>query len=164
MMHLYAATVVAASSGYPGEYPKGKIIHGIESINHLENTVLFHAGTTLSGEQTLTSGGRVLSVTGLGNSLANAIGNAYEGIKRISFEGMQFRKDIGSRHLKKVKLAILGSTKGTDMQAIIDAISKKELNAEISIVVSNIESAYILKRTKNHNIPYLYVPSRGRKR
>jgi phosphoribosylglycinamide formyltransferase 1 len=60
---------------------------------------------------------------------------------------------------KKVKLAILGSTKGTDMQAIIDAIESGELNASIEVVISNKKSAYILERAKKHNISAIYIPA-----
>jgi len=161
---LFAATVVAASAGYPGDYPKGKIINGLESVKGVEDTILFHAGTTRSEEHIVTSGGRVLAITGRGNSLARALGRAYVAINHINFDGMQYRKDIGSRHLKKVKLAILGSTRGTDMQAIIDSITRKELNAEVSIVISNLKSAYILERAKNHGISNLFISAKGRTR
>ena len=60
-------------------------------------------------------------------------------------------------------LGILGSTKGTDLQAIIDAIENKLLNAKISIVISNIENAFILERAKNHNIKFAYISHKAKK-
>ena len=61
-------------------------------------------------------------------------------------------------------LGILGSTKGTDLQAIIDAIENKLLNAKISIVISNIENAFILERAKNHNIKFAHISHKAKKR
>ena len=61
-------------------------------------------------------------------------------------------------------LGILGSTKGTDLQAIIDATENKLLNAKISIVISNIENAFILERAKNHNIKFAHIPHKAKKR
>ena len=60
-------------------------------------------------------------------------------------------------------IGILGSTKGTDLQAIIDAIENKLLNAKISIVISNIENAFILERAKNHNIKFAHIPHKAKK-
>lgn len=62
--------------------------------------------------------------------------------------------------MNPIKLAILGSTRGTDLQAIIDAIESGELNASIEIVISNKKDAYILERAKNHNLPAVYVPAK----
>jgi len=67
----------------------------------------------------VTSRGRVLAVTAVGRDLKESTGKAYEEIKKNSFEGMQYHKDIAARNLKKVRLGILGSTRGTDMQEII---------------------------------------------
>ncbi|OGH70328.1 MAG: phosphoribosylglycinamide formyltransferase [Candidatus Magasanikbacteria bacterium RIFCSPHIGHO2_02_FULL_51_14] len=64
---------------------------------------------------------------------------------------------VRSSHV--VKLAVLGSTRGTDMQALIDAITNGELNASVNVVISNKEDAYILERARNHNIPALYIPA-----
>lgn len=91
-----AATVVAASGGYPGTYETGKVITGIEQAEALGATV-FHAGTTLSQEQAVTDGGRVLNVTGVGEDFDQALDQAYAGIRCIHFEGMYYRRDIGHR-------------------------------------------------------------------
>lgn len=93
-----AATVVAASEGYPGSYPKGREITGLEEATALSGVIVFHAGTRWTDDgQLLTDGGRVLNVTGLGDDLPQAIARAYEGIRRIRFQGMHYRRDIGAK-------------------------------------------------------------------
>ncbi len=87
------ATVVAASPGYPGNYPKGLEISGLE--HQSENALIFHAGTKLEAEKTVTNGGRVLNVTGVGENLEQALKNAYTALEFVKFDGMQFRRDIG---------------------------------------------------------------------
>jgi len=96
-------SVVLASGGYPGSYEKGKKIEGFEEAEK-DGAVVFHAGTTLndSGE-VVTSGGRVLAVTALGETLLDARDNAYKAVSDISFEGMHFRNDIGHQILKTVQ-------------------------------------------------------------
>jgi phosphoribosylamine--glycine ligase len=90
----HAVCVVKASGGYPGPYEKGKPITGVEAANALPDTVVFQAGTKLDGETLVTSGGRVLAVTSVGTSLAEARAKAYEGVSLIDFEGAQNRSDI----------------------------------------------------------------------
>ncbi|MEO1762939.1 MAG: phosphoribosylamine--glycine ligase [Cyanobacteria bacterium J06629_18] len=90
-----AATVVAASGGYPGAYEKGKVITGIPEAEATGVTV-FHAGTQLN-QQLITDGGRVLNVTGIGKNFEQALQLAYAGIEKINFEGIYYRSDIGYR-------------------------------------------------------------------
>jgi phosphoribosylamine--glycine ligase len=90
-----SACVVAASGGYPGSYISGKRITGLEAA--AEVAQVFHAGTTLQDGEYLTSGGRVLGVTTAADTLQEAIAAAYEGISRIRFDGMYYRRDIGYR-------------------------------------------------------------------
>ncbi len=93
-----AATVVAASEGYPGSYPKDREISGVAEAEMLPGVAVFHAGTRLgAGGRLLTDGGRVLAVTGAGDDLPAALGRAYAGIEPICFQGMHFRRDIGAR-------------------------------------------------------------------
>ena len=94
-----ALGVVLAAAGYPEEPRKGDPISGLPKAT--EDCRVFHAGTKLDGKRVLTSGGRVLCVTALGDSLKMACARAYEAADAIRFEGMQFRKDIGHRGLKK---------------------------------------------------------------
>ncbi|MFM7406619.1 MAG: phosphoribosylamine--glycine ligase [Cuspidothrix sp.] len=95
-----AATVVAASGGYPGEYTKGKVITGLLEAQ-IAGATVFHAGTKLNpAQEIVTDGGRVLNVTGLGADFQQAIAQAYAGIQHIEFEQMYYRRDIGHRVLK----------------------------------------------------------------
>ena len=87
------ATVVLASPGYPGAYPKGLPISGLSA--QADDVVVFHAGTAEQGGQVVTAGGRVLSVSARGDSLAAALRRAYQQIDQLHFEGMHFRRDIG---------------------------------------------------------------------
>lgn len=90
-----AACVVLASEGYPGHYPSGRVIHGLDA--RFENAVVFHAGTKWQGQEVVTAGGRVLGVTGWGATLEAALQCAYSAATGIAFEGQQYRKDIGHR-------------------------------------------------------------------
>jgi phosphoribosylamine--glycine ligase len=94
-----AVCVVMASGGYPGEYETGKLIHGLEALADRPRVVAFHAGTKQTDEGTVTAGGRVLGVTGLGEGIPQAIESAYQGVRAISFEGAHWRTDIGRRAL-----------------------------------------------------------------
>jgi phosphoribosylamine--glycine ligase len=89
------ATVVLAAPGYPGVYPKGLSISGLEHFAPDENAVVFHAGTAQQSDQTVTAGGRVLAVSAPGLDLPAALFAAYRAVERIHFEGMHYRRDIG---------------------------------------------------------------------
>lgn len=91
--------VVCAAGGYPGNYAKDKEINGLDQIAKTEDVVIFHAGTNKVGNKILTSGGRVLAVTGLGATIKEAINKTYVAIEKINFEGMHYRKDIGKKAL-----------------------------------------------------------------
>jgi len=95
--NTFAATVVLASGGYPGAVVSGVPIAGIAAANALSDVVVFEAGTKCSGGETVTAGGRVLGVTAVGDTLSAALDQAYAGVSLISFEGMQYRSDIGKK-------------------------------------------------------------------
>jgi len=95
-----AVCVVMASGGYPGNYPKGREITGLEKAAGHKNVIVFHSGTSLKNGKIITDGGRVLGVTGLGSVIAAAIDNAYAGVREISFDGAHYRRDIGARALE----------------------------------------------------------------
>jgi phosphoribosylamine---glycine ligase len=95
-----SACVVAASQGYPGSYTTGQRITGLDEAAKIPGAEIFHAGTSLLDGNYLTNGGRVLAVTAAADTLEHALGLAYEGMSRIHFEGMYFRRDIGHRALK----------------------------------------------------------------
>lgn len=96
-----SACVIAASGGYPGSYLTGLPISGIADAEQIPGVTVFHAGTALVDGQVVTNGGRVLAVTAAGETLEAALRTAYDGIAKISFEGMYYRRDIGHRALKK---------------------------------------------------------------
>ncbi|MGB2805895.1 MAG: phosphoribosylamine--glycine ligase [Candidatus Zixiibacteriota bacterium] len=93
----FAVCVVLASAGYPGKYEKDKEISGLKKARQMEDVVIFHAGTRRQKDRVFTSGGRVLGVTATDQSMDDAIHKAYSAAKKIEFEGMQYRKDIGHR-------------------------------------------------------------------
>ncbi|MGN1360297.1 MAG: phosphoribosylamine--glycine ligase [Kiritimatiellia bacterium] len=97
-----AATVVMTAPGYPGPYPKGLPIDGLETIDDPE-VVVFHAGTAIKDGRTVTSGGRVLAVTGMGSDLREAVNRAYAAVSKIHFEGAHYRKDIAHRAFNRFK-------------------------------------------------------------
>lgn len=90
-----AVCVILASGGYPGKYPKGIEIKGLEEVKKLPDIAVFHAGTAREGDKIVTAGGRVLGVTAVEASLDLAIKKAYDAVKYVNFEGMHYRKDIG---------------------------------------------------------------------
>jgi phosphoribosylamine--glycine ligase len=91
--------VVMASKGYPGDYEKGKVIRGLKEVSKMEGAFVFHAGTTLKDDQVITNGGRVLGVTGLGEDIPRAIEGTYQAVKKISWDGVHYRTDIGQKAL-----------------------------------------------------------------
>jgi phosphoribosylamine--glycine ligase len=93
-----AVCVVMASGGYPGSYETGKLIFGLEAAEAAEEVVVFHAATKGTGEGLVTSGGRVLGVTGMGEGLPEAMATAYGAVDKIRFEGAHWRSDIGQRN------------------------------------------------------------------
>ena len=97
-----SACVIASSAGYPGSYPTGLPITGIETANAVAGVHVFHSGTALSaGNELVTAGGRVLGVTAVGATLESALHQAYAAMDKIRFDGMYYRHDIGHRALRK---------------------------------------------------------------
>ena len=87
-----ATTVMLVSGGYPNDYEKNKEISGFESI---ENSIVFHAGTSINNNKVVTNGGRVMAITSLGDTIDEALSKSYKSIDNICFDKMYFRKDIG---------------------------------------------------------------------
>jgi phosphoribosylamine--glycine ligase len=98
-----AVCVVMASGGYPGDYEKGKVITGINEAEQLKDVVVFHAGTAKKDGKLVTAGGRVLGVTAIGATTADAKKQAYEAVGKISFEGARYRRDIADKAIKGKK-------------------------------------------------------------
>ena len=92
-----SACVVIASGGYPGSYPKGLEISGLDENGQAQGVTVYHAGTKLEDGKFLTNGGRVLGVTALGETLEEALNKAYAAVEGITFDGAFYRRDIGRR-------------------------------------------------------------------
>jgi len=91
--------VVVASRGYPESAESGRAVHGVDLAEAIDGVSVYHAGTALDGGRLVTSAGRVLTVVGRGRDFREAIARAYAGVLQISFDGMQYRTDIGRRAL-----------------------------------------------------------------
>ncbi len=97
----WAVAVVLTSAGYPGSYEKGKVITGIEDAEAMDGVTVYHAGTAVREDgELVTSGGRVLAVTALGETFEAARDLAYAACEKIDFEGKTLRHDIGLRALR----------------------------------------------------------------
>jgi phosphoribosylamine--glycine ligase len=97
-----AVCVVMASGGYPGAYQKGMPISGLARAKRMKDTVVFHAGTGLKNNKTVATGGRVLGVTALGETVEKAIEKSYKAVSRIQWKNVYFRKDIGQKALRRL--------------------------------------------------------------
>jgi phosphoribosylamine--glycine ligase len=131
--------VVMAAKGYPGTYPKGHPITGLDSVKRMKDVVAFHAGTTLKGADVVTNGGRVMGVTALGSDIPGAIKKAYQAVEKIHWEGAFYRTDIGQKALKYGQ----GSSKTAPLVGIIMGS-----DSDLSIME---KSAKVLRE---FNIPY----------
>jgi phosphoribosylamine---glycine ligase len=100
---MWAVTVVLASRGYPESASEGDVITGLRAIDSLDTEVL-HAGTALRGDDLVTAGGRVLNVTGLGETVSDARLRAYAAAENIRFDGKQMRTDIALRAVEGTQL------------------------------------------------------------
>lgn len=88
----YATTIMLVSGGYPGDYEKGKIISGLESVN---DSIVFHAGTIADKHSITTNGGRVIAISSYGNSKDEALNKSFSNAEKVCFDGKYYRKDIG---------------------------------------------------------------------
>ncbi len=110
-----AVTVVMASEGYPGHYERDRLIQNLEVVDRMPDVKVFHAGTTLRSDpvsgrdgRVVTDGGRVLNVTALGATLAEAQARAYEAVRAIKFQGAWYRRDIAGRPASAPAVSRLG--------------------------------------------------------
>lgn len=128
--HRTSVCVVMASGGYPGSYPKGLAIEGLDRAAEMDDVVVFHAGTSKSESGVTTSGGRVLGVTALGDDVATAIDKAYQAVSQINWESVHYRKDIGQKALRRREIKpdvaiIMGSDSDLGVMDETAAILKK---------------------------------------
>ena len=100
MTDTVAVCIVIASGGYPGAVKSGVPIRGLEEAERVQGVTIFHAGTAMQDNQIVTAGGRVLTVVGTGADYREARERAYVAAARISFDGMQYRRDIGLKALQ----------------------------------------------------------------
>jgi phosphoribosylamine--glycine ligase len=96
--------VVMASGGYPGKYKKGAVIGGLDKAARMKDVMVFHAGTALRDNEITSNGGRVLGVTALGDTVAQAIDKAYQAVAKIHWDGVHYRKDIGGKALRRFQV------------------------------------------------------------
>lgn len=160
--NVSAATVVCAAKGYPESYPKGMEIKGLDNAGSVDNVKVYHAGTKVDdANATRCSGGRVLAVTGMGSNLTEALAASYKAVKQITFEDpadaanslMHYRTDIAKGAIrKKLRIGVLGSTRGTALLPVMEACANGSLHAEIVAVVSNRSAAPILEKGKSLGI------------
>ena len=172
-----AATVVCAALGYPQSYPKGMRVTGLEAANAVPQVKVYHAGTQLDDDDakvTRCSGGRVLAVTGVGSSLGSALKTAYAGVGKLDFvqddnDGattgqslLHRRTDIGRKAVeRKLRIGVLGSTRGTALLPVMEACEKGDVPAEIVAVLSNKESAPILEKGRSLGVLTRAVSAKG---
>ena len=158
--NIAATTVVCAALGYPEVYPKGMEITGAPEANSIDGIKVYHAGTKLDDAGVVRcTGGRVLAVTGIGCGLKNATQLAYQGVNVIDFVGdngeslLHRRADIAKGALsKKLRIGVLGSTRGTALIPVMKSISDGTLDAEITAIVSNRSAALILEKGKSMGV------------
>ncbi len=98
-----AVCVVMASGGYPGDYQKGKKITGLAEAEQLKDVIVFHAGTKSKDGDIVTDSGRVLGVTALGPTIADAKARAYQAVEKIKYEGAYYRRDIADKAIKRMQ-------------------------------------------------------------
>lgn len=133
--------VVIAAEGYPGKYDSGKIIFGLDQAAAMENVEVFHAGTSRDAGQIVTSGGRVLGVSAIGETIQDAIKSAYAAAERIHWEGSWYRRDIGYRALCRLHASIkpqVGIVMGSDsdlpvMRAAAEFLESMQIGFELTV-------------------------------
>ena len=131
--------VVMASGGYPGKYGKGVPISGLDAVRRMKDVVVFHAGTAKKGNQVVTSGGRVLGVTALGDTVEKAIRRAYQAVAKIQWNKVHYRKDIGQKALRRFQQKpAVGIVMGSDsdlavMNGAVAMLKKFHVPYEITV-------------------------------
>ncbi|KAL7482259.1 hypothetical protein ACHAW6_007936 [Cyclotella cf. meneghiniana] len=171
--NMAAATVVCAAKGYPEAYPKGMPIKGLDAAESIDNVKVYHAGTKIDADGIVRcTGGRVLAVTGTGPSLTDALAASYKAVKNISFLDpsdptdnlLHYRTDIAMGAIrKKLRIGVMGSTRGTALLPVMEACADGTLHAEIVAVVSNRSEAPILEkgRSLGPTVTARFVSSKG---
>jgi len=134
-----AVCVVLASKGYPGAYKKGMPISGLPNVKRMRDAFVFHAGTAFKKKAIAASGGRVLGVTALGDTVEKAIAKAYQAVSKISWKGVYYRSDIGQKAIKRfMREPEVGIVMGSDsdlkvMEEAAAALKKFDIPYEMTI-------------------------------
>jgi phosphoribosylamine---glycine ligase len=133
--------VVMASGGYPGKYEKGLPITGLDKVRRMKDVMVFHAGTGFKDGRVVATGGRVLGITALGDTVAGAIDKAYKAVAKINWQGVHVRKDIGQKALKRFQVQpqvsiVMGSD--TDLPVMEGAVAMmKKFGIPFEITVAS---------------------------
>jgi len=158
-----AVCVVLASAGYPGKYPSGRVITGLDIEQ--PQSVVFHAGTLWQNESVVTAGGRVLGVTGWGDTLREALHNAYVRVATVQFDGRQWRKDIGHRALPLTPVTYAHA--GVDIEAgnravdLMRAAVKSTYGAEVLAGIGAFGGLFDAAALKGMTAPVLVASTDG---
>jgi phosphoribosylamine--glycine ligase len=150
-----AVCVVMASDGYPGSYKKGMPISGLESAARMKDVMVFHAGTVLENGKVVASGGRVLGVTALGDTVKKAIDRAYLAVSKISWKGSYHRMDIGKKAVKRLEMPpkvaiVMGSDSDYDvMKQAADILKKFGVPYEITVASAHRTPERAVRFVKN---------------
>jgi len=159
-----AMCVVISSGGYPGSYETGHKILGLEQAGKVKNTVVFHAGTGLEGDTVVTSGGRVLGVTSLGDTVEEAINTAYEACDKICFKDHFHRKDIGAKALKRLSIPPeVGVIMGSDsdfpvMEKTLSILKKFDIPYYVTVASAHRtpdQAAQLAKEARSNGVKVL---------
>lgn len=131
--------IVMASGGYPGKYRKNLPITGLDKVKRMRDVVVFHAGTGTAKDKIVADGGRVLGVTALGDTIEKAIKKAYQAVSKISWDGVQFREDIGKKAMVRLNTpAKIGIVMGSDsdlpvMEGTVAMLKKFKIPFEMTV-------------------------------
>ncbi len=131
--------VVMASGGYPGSYTKGMPITGLKNAGRMRDVVVFHAGTSEKGKKVVASGGRVLGVTALGETIDKAISKAYLAVSKIKWKKCYYRKDIGKKAMLRIERPpSVGIVMGSDsdlgvMEGTVGILKKFDIPFEMTV-------------------------------
>ena len=162
----YVANVVMSHEDYPLKKSREPLDVMIHNNFYKSNNKIYWANIKREYGVNYTTGGRVCSVVNHSQkSLYDALQNIYNNCYYIKYRNQFFRRDIGLNYIvnngkknRKIKIAILGSTRGTSTQLLIDKIKKKELNAKIEVIISNKKNGGILDRARDNGISCIYLP------
>lgn len=144
------AIVILASGGYPESYEKGFTIQGLEEVESSQQQMVFHAGTKRDQNRFLTAGGRVLGVTCLGSGLQDALKLSYENAAKINWPGMQFRRDIGLKGLKRMNTPKKGPVQ---VGIIMGSASDKKVSDKATAVFEKYGVGYEVIVSSAHRTP-----------